>query len=225
MEAWNRLCDIFQDNKHSRAVTLEYDFTHTEMEQFPNVSAYYQHLKSLSDQLKNVGSSVDNNRLVLQLVSGLTEPYNGVATLIRQSDPLPQFYQARSMLVLEEVGLRKTTQNTSSAMVARDSDNSHDSVDQSSSQRHNLGGKRPQSHGNSGKNRNSGGGKGKGNFGGGSGGGGKGGGSNNRNGRQEQPSPPPQSGTSRGGGGCRGHGCSGLYPHVHFLLDNGPGPT
>ncbi|XP_060201930.1 uncharacterized protein LOC132630364 [Lycium barbarum] len=28
MEAWNRLRDIFQDNKHSRAVTLEYDFTH-----------------------------------------------------------------------------------------------------------------------------------------------------------------------------------------------------
>ncbi|XP_055831012.1 uncharacterized protein LOC129900064 [Solanum dulcamara] len=102
MEAWNRLRDIFQDKKYSRAVTLEYDFTHTEMKQFPNVSAYYQHLKSLSDQLKNVSSPVVNDRLVLQL------PYNGVSTLIRQSDPLPQFYQARSMLVLEEAGLKKT---------------------------------------------------------------------------------------------------------------------
>ncbi|XP_021731244.1 uncharacterized protein LOC110698143 [Chenopodium quinoa] len=47
MEAWKRLRDIFQDKKHSRAVTLEYDFTHTDMENFPNASAYCQHLKSL----------------------------------------------------------------------------------------------------------------------------------------------------------------------------------
>ncbi|XP_055807019.1 hyphally regulated cell wall protein 1-like [Solanum dulcamara] len=128
-----------------------------------------------------------NDRLVLQLVSGLTEPYNGVATLIRQSDPFPQFYQARSMLVLKEAGLKKTSQNTSSAMVAHDSDNSHDSVDQLPSRCHNAGGRRPQSCGHSGKNRNSSGGRGKGNFSGGSGSGGKGGGNNNRNGVQQQP--------------------------------------
>ena len=97
--------DIFQDKRHSHVVTLEYDFTHVDMANFSNVSAYCQHLKSLLDQLKNVGSPVDNNRLVIQLVSGLTKPYKGVATLIRQSDPLPKFYQARSMLTLEEVGL------------------------------------------------------------------------------------------------------------------------
>ncbi|XP_028214011.1 uncharacterized protein LOC114396302 [Glycine soja] len=92
MKAWNRLRDIFQDNKHSRAVTLEYDFTHTAMKAFSSVSAYCQHLKSLLNQLKNADFSVDNSRLVLQLVSGLTESYKRVATLIRQSDPLPQFY-------------------------------------------------------------------------------------------------------------------------------------
>ena len=41
------------------------------------------------------------------MVVGLTEAYNGVATLIRQSDPLSPFYQARSMLTLEKVGLAK----------------------------------------------------------------------------------------------------------------------
>ncbi|XP_049394605.1 uncharacterized protein LOC125858864 [Solanum stenotomum] len=56
MEAWNRLRDIFQDNKHSHTVTLEYNFTHVNMEDFPSVSAYCQHLKSLSDQLKNARS-------------------------------------------------------------------------------------------------------------------------------------------------------------------------
>ena len=131
MEAWNRLRDIFQDNQNSRAVTLEQEFSSTKMEDFPNASAYCQRLKSLSDQLRNVGAPVDNNRLVLQLVLGLTEPYNGGATLIRQSSPLPQFYQARSMLTLEESGLAKRAamaSGSASAFVvtSRDGDSGSD---------------------------------------------------------------------------------------------------
>ncbi|MCI49073.1 polynucleotidyl transferase, partial [Trifolium medium] len=75
------------------------------MKDFPNVSAYFQRLKLLSDQLRNVGSPVNNHRLVLQLISGLPEAYGSVATLILQSNPLPAFYQARSMLTLEEAGM------------------------------------------------------------------------------------------------------------------------
>ncbi|XP_048492998.1 uncharacterized protein LOC125493575 [Beta vulgaris subsp. vulgaris] len=121
MDAWNRLRDIFKDNKNSRAVTLEQEFSNTHMENFPNGSAYYQHLKTLSDQLKNVGAPVSNNRLVLKMVSGRTESYNQVATLIRQSDPLPPFYQARSMLTLQEAGLAKKA-STGVALVARETD-------------------------------------------------------------------------------------------------------
>lgn len=58
MEPWDRLHDIFQDNQHSRAVTLEQDFFTTHMDDFPNVSSYCQRLKSLSDQSKNVGAPV-----------------------------------------------------------------------------------------------------------------------------------------------------------------------
>ncbi|GAA0183428.1 hypothetical protein LIER_30839 [Lithospermum erythrorhizon] len=107
MEAWNRLHNIFQDNEGSHAVTLEQDFSITNMADFPSASAYCQRLKNLADQLKNVGAPVPNNRLVLQMVSGLTEAYNGVAILIRQSSPIPKFYQARSMVILEESGLAK----------------------------------------------------------------------------------------------------------------------
>ncbi|KAH0776023.1 hypothetical protein KY290_007434 [Solanum tuberosum] len=187
MEAWNRLRDIFQDNKHSRAVTLEYDFTHVNMEDFPSVSAYCQHLKSLSDQLKNVGSLVNNNRLVLQLVSGLTEPYKGVATLIRQRDPLTQFYQTHSMLTLEEADLaKKAAHSSSSAMVACESTISHNIIDHSSSHRNTNSGKRNQYRNN---NRNNNGGRGGskgGSSGGGkAGGGGQMGGGNSRGGGQQ----------------------------------------
>ncbi|XP_021715272.1 uncharacterized protein LOC110683238 [Chenopodium quinoa] len=117
MEAWNRLRDIFQNNQNSRVVSLEQEFSNTKMEAFPNALAYCQRHKGLSDKLNNVGVPVDNNRLVLQLVYGLTEAYNGVATLIRQSTPLPQFYQARSKPTLEEASLAKKAA-TESAMVA-----------------------------------------------------------------------------------------------------------
>ncbi|XP_019465396.1 PREDICTED: uncharacterized protein LOC109363598 [Lupinus angustifolius] len=83
------------------------------MEDFPNASAYCQRLKQLSDQLKNVGAPVSSHRLVLQLVSGLSEPYKGVPTLIRQSNPLPSFFQARSMLTLKESGLAKMQSSAS----------------------------------------------------------------------------------------------------------------
>ncbi|XP_060200327.1 uncharacterized protein LOC132628573 [Lycium barbarum] len=123
MEAWNRLRDIFLDNKNSRAVTLEHEFSHTNMEDFSNASTYCQRLKILSDQLKNIGAPVSNNHLVLQMVAGLTDAYKGVGTLIRQSNPFPLFYQARSMLIFEETGFTKQlATGSANAMISRDYD-------------------------------------------------------------------------------------------------------
>ncbi|XP_074277379.1 uncharacterized protein LOC141601017 [Silene latifolia] len=122
MEAWTRLADLFQDNQNSRVVTLEQEFSHIEMADFSSVSAYCQRLKSLADQLKNVGSPVSQNRLVLQLVSGLSPAYHHVGTIIRQANPLPNFFKARSMLALEEAGLAKqeaTGSGSSAALFSR----------------------------------------------------------------------------------------------------------
>ena len=71
---------------------LEQECTLTRMEDFSNASAYCQRLKSLADQLKNVGAPVSNNNLVLQLVSSLTEAYKVVGTQIRHTNPLPSFF-------------------------------------------------------------------------------------------------------------------------------------
>nr|GLL31546.1 hypothetical protein D5086_0000195000 [Ipomoea trifida] len=105
--AWNRLEDIFSDNKNSRALYLEQEFSAVRMEQFTDASSYCQHLKTLADQLSNVGAPVSNNRLVLQLVSGLTDAYATVGSQIRHEDPLPLFYKARSMIILEETAMAK----------------------------------------------------------------------------------------------------------------------
>uniref|UniRef100_A0A251U2J3 Putative cytochrome P450, Ribonuclease H-like domain, GAG-pre-integrase domain protein n=1 Tax=Helianthus annuus TaxID=4232 RepID=A0A251U2J3_HELAN len=97
-EAWVALENIFHDNKSSRAIHLRHKFSNTRLSGFPNVSAYCQQLKVLSDQLASVGAPVDNQSLVLQLISGLKEQYEGIATILQNQDPLPSFYSM--MLVL-----------------------------------------------------------------------------------------------------------------------------
>nr|TKR99372.1 Retrovirus-related Pol polyprotein from transposon TNT 1-94 [Populus alba] len=110
--AWNRLRDIFSDNKNSRALYLEQEFSKVQMEHFADASSYYQHLKSLSDQLSNVGSPVTNERLVLQLVSGLTDAYASIGSQIHHGDSLPPFYKARSMLSPILVAIRLEIHST-----------------------------------------------------------------------------------------------------------------
>ncbi|XP_050915069.1 uncharacterized protein LOC127130027 [Lathyrus oleraceus] len=112
--AWNRLFNIFYDNKNSRALYLEQEFSNVHMEQFPDASTYCQHLKSLSDQLSNISAPVSNERLVLQLISGLTDAYATVGSQIRHGDSLPPFYKARSMIILEEIAKAKKAENSSS---------------------------------------------------------------------------------------------------------------
>lgn len=114
-QTWERLENIFQDNKASRAVHLENQFTRVHLDDFPNISAYCQELKMIADQLSNVGSPVSNQRLVLQLIAGLNENYDGVAIFIQQSNPLPLFHEARSRLILEETRKAKQAAATANA--------------------------------------------------------------------------------------------------------------
>jgi hypothetical protein len=127
--AWNRLFNIFYDNKNSRALYLEQEFSRTNMEQFSDASSYCQHLKALSDQLANVGSPVSNDRLVLQLISGLTDAYAAVGSQIRHADSLLQFYKARSMIILEETARLKKVSSPvdNSSFMASHNDASADS--------------------------------------------------------------------------------------------------
>ncbi|XP_023743323.1 uncharacterized protein LOC111891495 [Lactuca sativa] len=81
------------------------------------MAAYCQEVKNLSDQLTDVDAPVDNQRLVLQLIVGLTDQYDSIATLLQQSTPLPDFYTTRSKLCLEET--RKSLQTpTGNALTA-----------------------------------------------------------------------------------------------------------
>lgn len=102
-----------------------------------NASAYCQLLKVLSDQLQNVRALISNNRLILQMVAVHTLAYNNFGILIRESDPLPPFYKAWSMLILEEGRLTKQATTTEySAMVVTHYKESDSSIFYSDSNSH-----------------------------------------------------------------------------------------
>ncbi|KAI3764159.1 hypothetical protein L2E82_14162 [Cichorium intybus] len=112
-QAWSALENIFQDNQSTRAVYLDSKFVSTRLDQHPNISSYCQAMKMLVDQLANVGNPVSNQRLVLQVIAGLNESYEGLAMIIQQTTPLPDFYDVRSKLIMEEA--RKAHQAAASA--------------------------------------------------------------------------------------------------------------
>ncbi|KAM0054562.1 hypothetical protein Hdeb2414_s0006g00196241 [Helianthus debilis subsp. tardiflorus] len=115
-EAWVALENIFQDNKSARSIHLLHKFSNTRLSGFSSVSAYCQELKVLADQLASVGSPVDNKSLVLQLISGLNEQYEGIATILQNQDPLPSFYDARSRVIMVET--RKAEQALQASQTA-----------------------------------------------------------------------------------------------------------
>ncbi|XP_022004457.1 uncharacterized protein LOC110902022 [Helianthus annuus] len=99
---WTTLTNIFQDNKATRIIDLNNKFANTRLDQFPSMTAYCQALKVIYDQLTNVGSPITEEQLVLQLLMGLTEQYEGTATIIQQTSPLPDFYETCSRLCMAE---------------------------------------------------------------------------------------------------------------------------
>ncbi|KAL2892334.1 Synaptic functional regulator FMR1 [Bienertia sinuspersici] len=103
LETWNRIKAIFQNNKHTRAIFLENQFNSLYLVNFSDVSSYCQKLKELKDQLANVDQVISEQKLVLRLCAGCVDSdFDQVASMISQTDPLPDFETARSRLLLEE---------------------------------------------------------------------------------------------------------------------------
>ncbi|XP_074310147.1 uncharacterized protein LOC141645874 [Silene latifolia] len=98
-EAWDRVQNIFLNNKGARAASLEHEFNNLKLASLPSFDAYCQRLRELAGALKDVGAAINDQRLVLQLVRGLPKDYDTVAAYINQT--LPNFETARSMIELE----------------------------------------------------------------------------------------------------------------------------
>ncbi|KAI3679135.1 hypothetical protein L2E82_51652 [Cichorium intybus] len=117
-DAWTSLSNLFRDNRATRAICLQNQFSNTKLSSFSNMAAYCKEIKILSDKLSNVDALVTEQQLVLQLIAGLNDQYEGVGLLIQQTTPLPDFSfsEARSRLILEES--RKAHQTSGTALLS-----------------------------------------------------------------------------------------------------------
>ncbi|XP_026459633.1 uncharacterized protein LOC113360328 [Papaver somniferum] len=105
---------LFQDNKGNRAATLERQFVNLKFVDCTSIDDYCDKLKSLSDRLRDLDFPMNDKRLVIQLVNGLPEEYNTVASFIQQA--MPTFDSARSQLRTEEI--RRSQQSCTSSPTA-----------------------------------------------------------------------------------------------------------
>ncbi|XP_026385005.1 uncharacterized protein LOC113280614 [Papaver somniferum] len=115
-ELWNHLKNLFQDNKGSCAANLESKFVNLRFVDCNNVDDYCDKLQALSNRLSDLDFPMDEKRLVIQLVNGLPEEYNIVASFIQQS--MPSFDTARSQLRTEEIR-REQNQTTAPILPLR----------------------------------------------------------------------------------------------------------
>ncbi|GKE88001.1 Toll/interleukin-1 receptor domain-containing protein, partial [Tanacetum coccineum] len=66
------------------------------------VNDYFQELKSKADRLANLDSPVSDSNLVTYAINGARSKFTEVAHIIHHREKLPTFYEARSMILLEE---------------------------------------------------------------------------------------------------------------------------
>ncbi|XP_057523996.1 uncharacterized protein LOC130803811 [Amaranthus tricolor] len=108
-DAWTRLENNFQNNKTSRILHLESQFNDISLSTFSNVKSYCNEIESIATSLNNLGTSITDNRLALQVLHGLTSEYKTFRSLVQHMNPIPSFDTLRSMLELEERSNHKHT--------------------------------------------------------------------------------------------------------------------
>ncbi|XP_057532784.1 uncharacterized protein LOC130810659 [Amaranthus tricolor] len=90
-DAWTRIENNFQNNKTSRILNLESQFNDISLANFPNVKAYCNELENIATSLNNLGTSISDNRLALQVLHGLTTDYRTFRSLVQNMSPVPSF--------------------------------------------------------------------------------------------------------------------------------------
>ncbi|KAK6118807.1 hypothetical protein DH2020_047442 [Rehmannia glutinosa] len=139
MVAWDRLHNLFQDNKGTRVVHLENQFGATYLNDFSSLVEYCQALKTITMQLSAIGHPISEACLVLQLVAHLTDEYATIATIIQQSNHLPSFDKACLMLDLDRMSRDKNKNGTSSSSTVLTTSNTSSPMSTTPAQQHPSG--------------------------------------------------------------------------------------
>jgi hypothetical protein len=113
---WLSLETQFLGNAQTRALQLDAELRTLEQGDL-SVGDYCRKMKTTGDGLHDLGFTVSEHVLVLNILQGLPSGYKAVRTLLTHQQPPPTFLQVRDALTLEELtrGLHTPTSTTSSA--------------------------------------------------------------------------------------------------------------
>ncbi|KAJ0444270.1 hypothetical protein HanIR_Chr16g0829961 [Helianthus annuus] len=95
-QTWLKLEKIFLSNKRAKAAALETQFVNLTLSACSSLDDYCKQLKNLANQLADVDQQITEERLVLQLVRGLSKEFDTTASLINSQ--AADWDTARSML-------------------------------------------------------------------------------------------------------------------------------
>ncbi|XP_066361930.1 uncharacterized protein [Miscanthus floridulus] len=103
-ELWVAIKRLFEANKAPRAIFLSHKF-HSMTQGDSSIDEYCQQMKATADALRDVGCTITDPELVLNLLRGLNPRFASTADNIADSNPLPDFATTREKLVLKELRL------------------------------------------------------------------------------------------------------------------------
>ncbi|VFQ62062.1 unnamed protein product [Cuscuta campestris] len=116
-ELWRVIHALFHDNKHARAMQLEHQFRTTVKGTMP-MATYCQTLRNIADWLDDVDAPVSESQLVLQMLWGLPEDLQAQTSFLQFQQPLPNFLQTRSALLLLDRQRQSITDAAGTALLA-----------------------------------------------------------------------------------------------------------
>lgn len=102
---WLGLEQQFIGNKETRALLLDAEFR-TFVQGDLTIDDYCRRLKTMADQLADLGEPVRDRTLVLNTLRGLNDRFSYLAALIQRQRPFPSFDVVRSDLRLAEITMK-----------------------------------------------------------------------------------------------------------------------
>ncbi|GJU49960.1 Toll/interleukin-1 receptor domain-containing protein [Tanacetum coccineum] len=113
VELWNRLKDLFHDNKDARITQLDNEIRNMAIGNL-SITDFFQQLKSKADRLANLESPVKDTSLVTYAINGVRSKYPRCRSCdsVLPREKHPRLMKVRSLMLLEESDKSKSSHET-----------------------------------------------------------------------------------------------------------------
>lgn len=113
---WLSIEKHFLGNSETRALCLDAEFRHLVQGDL-SINEYCSKMKSMADTLGDLGETVHDRTLVLNILRGLNEKFQYMAALIQRQKPFPSYDDVLSDLPLEEINMGNRASSSTTALV------------------------------------------------------------------------------------------------------------